>query len=1649
MMLFRKTCLAASLVLSALGSLGAMASPVLQNGGFEDNAPSSFGNNLDHDVSPWVLTDRSNVVRVDGPNGSNYGSNGPESDARAPGEGVFQHYLDIADAGRPFYQEFVPQCTGDVIFGGYFSTRGNQSGNASVSIQDAGGADLFGPFTVSLTGGNSQFDPWVLNTFTANLTAGTTYRFHVYMGNNLNFDEAFVNFTTKCDEHDVVEVGPRISVEKTCEPSVDAGSNVNATCTVNVDYDGDSLNVTSVSFSDNLTIDGSQSNTATTAIDPTATSEEWACVHGADSDPVTCAWTDAATQAPPTGQHGSEFSANLDLPPVADGWESAENCVQATLSLVNGNSEDAFTITSEEVCATILPPQAEETPPTGVQCNAFTPTVECGASGGYQVSLSNSLSGTFDPTSIDVTVLTGGVTAQSHPGNPLTLFLNGAKPGETVKMSLASAEHGAGSEPGLDLCCMGELEVTIPEELVCDPPEEFLDISKTCEPFEGGEALGNTLCHIAVNYSGPPPIKGVNDIVIKDDVLSGTGLVSFNGSDPTGGVGDWDCQQPAPGPSRPSNAPMECHMNTAIDPTADWTQYSSTVSLYMQTDETYKNCASASMVLPNGQELTAEDCYSRGDSELTIAKSASFDVCYPGQVCAFEYTVTNSGAGDYSDTITLLETALAPTGGTISGMSPQLCADPADLLAGGCTGPADIPAGSSITYTVSYLPPNDLLALEEGQTHEGRNCVSLDDANLGEFDIPSEENGHLACTEFEIGSPLLELEKVARGACEPGQDCLFDIIISTSGQPFAGKIALYEEMGGLSPSIVSVNPPLPSSCTVTNPLQCVLDVNLAANASYTMTVTARYSSSTNDPDHDRNCAWVAIVPDNTPSGDFDANSQTPPAWADEILYGMPEPSCVSLDPPVDDPEVAVVKTCEPAIFEDIGVPVFTVNCQIAVTSSGPLQSPYSVSDLLIGPNGQDSTKVTNIWSDDGWVCPSVVPVLSASDTLTCTIAPADFPASNQSVIHYEMVFDQADAEEEWRNCLPGPVAGTETGCVPLQFSELEVEKTCDKSEVIARSEQDRYELSCDITVRGSNLPTGAPILITDQFTTQSAPTLGVVGSSNPQFANCAPAAPTATQQAFTCEVDPAVINAAGPSGVTTTISMIVAAPMANAVNCAFGMVPGLPRTDESCHDINVVVEDSGAATPQITLSKACTALPRFGAVQQYSCVIDVMSDGTPFSGDLVIDDVMTLPGHVDPASTIVSITAPAPWQCNAAPAQCAISATDLAAAGNSGQINVIVSSLAADFGQPGALNCAIAGIPEQETTQGCHVFTPGTLPPVDRSTPELEPFKVARGECAVSKATQTYTCGFELGVRNIGTSAYVGPLVLDDTFGAPKPDSVKTLGGDGWECLRTDGLGTSCLNGSVTLDPGGSSSVAMEVIIPGLPSGGTFENCVGVGIGDSSFLRASVMQSIMQKLGIDGGPVDGSPGRKTRAGVRELQERFGLEPTGEIDNQTFAALGVPSTEDVRPSCITVNLPPMPVLERPCEPGQVKNSRGVCTWPKTDCPSGQVKNSKGQCYTPEKSCPSGQVKNSKGQCYTPRTQTPSCDSRSTVQQGNGCACRYSGMRKVNSTRCVCSNTGLPPVPGAGCPRVKIERGEGDGAAPGGQKCIVVNGIRLCS
>ncbi|MBH0086392.1 hypothetical protein I6E84_09200 [Psychrobacter sp. SCQQ22] len=182
----------ASLILTT----GAFANQLI-NGGFELSPPTSgFGNHIGHPITPWVLGtgDDSNVIRTN--QGINSTGDGPRSDASGTASGTIRHYLDIANGSNDFYQTFIAKCNGEANFGGYFSTRADSNGTASVILRNGTGINgsIVGQSNpVALPGGNSSTDPWKLVSYTSPVVAGNTYSLVIKMDNNMNFDEAFVN----------------------------------------------------------------------------------------------------------------------------------------------------------------------------------------------------------------------------------------------------------------------------------------------------------------------------------------------------------------------------------------------------------------------------------------------------------------------------------------------------------------------------------------------------------------------------------------------------------------------------------------------------------------------------------------------------------------------------------------------------------------------------------------------------------------------------------------------------------------------------------------------------------------------------------------------------------------------------------------------------------------------------------------------------------------------------------------------------------------------------------------------------------------------------------------------------------------------------------------------------------------------------------------------------------------------------------------------------------------------------------------------------------------------------------------------------------------------------------------------------------------
>ena len=215
----------------ALTAATSAAGPnVLVNGDFESYPQSGMANNIPGIVTPWVVGggQQPNVVKVLA-DGSYHYKAGPWRDAsNASGKGP-RHYLDITQGHNDIYQSFTPPCSGEVEFGGFFSSRcadngTSYAGTGSVRIvQGTGtsGTTVGTTLTVNLPAGhNAHTDPWVPTPpVTATVVAGQTYSFVVTMDNDVNFDEAYVRYKLECNASPTPSPTPGVSATPTPTPS--------------------------------------------------------------------------------------------------------------------------------------------------------------------------------------------------------------------------------------------------------------------------------------------------------------------------------------------------------------------------------------------------------------------------------------------------------------------------------------------------------------------------------------------------------------------------------------------------------------------------------------------------------------------------------------------------------------------------------------------------------------------------------------------------------------------------------------------------------------------------------------------------------------------------------------------------------------------------------------------------------------------------------------------------------------------------------------------------------------------------------------------------------------------------------------------------------------------------------------------------------------------------------------------------------------------------------------------------------------------------------------------------------------------------------------------------------------------------------------
>ncbi len=629
----------------------------------------------------------------------------------------------------------------------------------------------------------------------------------------------------------------------------------------------------------------------------------------------------------------------------------------------------------DEACVSIELPK-DQTPdiPTGAQCMIFTPEVTCDPATGLPlVTLTNAYSSLFASGSVHLSSLTPGVTVAPGSG-PMSVILTGANPGDTVHLFSEAVAPGAGSAPGLDLCCMGDIAVTIPEGLLCTP-ETVLEVEKICTP--GEYPSGATVdCEIAVTYSGPPP-TAADPLTITDAVSAGAwSVVAYMGSSD-----NWACDPtPHAGPGS-----WSCAITDADAPGADWSAFTSILVVQMSTEAAFENCAEATA---GGIEDQA--CWSNIPPDITIAKTGPAE-CEGEGPCDYQVTLT-AGPGGYYGPVLLSDAP--PAGFDITAIAPPIagCTTPADPLA--CVVGVGLAAGATQGYTITIARDGTLDGLLSGE-----NCAALhglpagpapaadqlaallDTPPLAEDCVPVVSHDD-ECPEgqqmvdgqcVEAETPAYTLAKTCEhiiGAID-GMECT--ITLTTNGVPFSGVITVTDVL----------NPP--SIATLWAP------VGICTNSTYSCDFTAAELAGLTPPD---TVQITVIVPLGGKPGDF----QNCAEGSDSFEQGAE--ACWTPEGETEIPAYTVEKTCEAGDA--------AIACTIIVTTNGvDFDGILTISDeynLAADPNA-------TMYSTQG-ICDNA--------TMSCSFTAADFQGMTPAnTIEISVALPNTTLTEGFMQCAEG------------------------------------------------------------------------------------------------------------------------------------------------------------------------------------------------------------------------------------------------------------------------------------------------------------------------------------------------------------------------------------------------------------------------------------------------------------------------------------------------------------------------------------------------------------------------------------------------------------------------------------------------------
>jgi uncharacterized repeat protein (TIGR01451 family) len=243
---------------------------------------------------------------------------------------------------------------------------------------------------------------------------------------------------------------------------------------------------------------------------------------------------------PGSGQLSFSFTPAVGAPTTADFeigylWDkNPEICYQAKVTCGPVSNTAAFTGSFNGAAVNVSQKvdlgevdSAQCKPPQVTGClQDMKAEAKCNPDGTYTVTLGGS---GFTANEIAMTSLTPGITvtpAKQPWSATMTWTLSGAKPGQTVTLTANATKAGGGSQPDSDLCCSGEIKITMPD---CPKPID-VKIDKEMTSADGPDKT----FRIRVTNVGGAISFPAGGLTVTDAVPAGMTVLSVTAS-------NWTC----------------------------------------------------------------------------------------------------------------------------------------------------------------------------------------------------------------------------------------------------------------------------------------------------------------------------------------------------------------------------------------------------------------------------------------------------------------------------------------------------------------------------------------------------------------------------------------------------------------------------------------------------------------------------------------------------------------------------------------------------------------------------------------------------------------------------------------------------------------------------------------------------------------------------------------------------------------------------------------------------------------------------------------------------------------------------------------------------------------------------------------------------